>query len=63
MQVTFMVDGVIEQETEMDAVPRIGETVWFNLLRDGRKVYTPGKVTAVDWHGGERAELRVSTDR
>lgn len=63
MLVTFMIDGVIEHEAEMDAVPRTGETVWFNLLREGRKVYTPGKVTAVDWHGSERAELRISTGR
>jgi hypothetical protein len=63
MLVTFMVDGMIEKEAEMDAVPRVGETVWLNLTRATRTTYEPGKVTAVDWHGSDRAELRISTGR
>ena len=63
MQVTYMVDGVIESEAEMDAVPRVGEKVWLHLTRAGRKEYTPAKVTAVDWHGHDRAEVRLSTSR
>lgn len=63
MLVTFMVDGEIEQESDMDAVPRVGETVWLSLTRRGRTEYTPTKVTAVDWHGSDRAELRLSTPK
>lgn len=63
MLVTFMVDGEIEMERDMDAVPRSGETVWLTLVREGRREYAPAKVTAVDWHGADRAELRLSTSR
>lgn len=60
MQVTFMVDGEIEKEAEMDVVPRLGETVWLSLLRHGRTDYAPTTVRSVNWHGSDRAELRLS---
>lgn len=63
MQVTYMVDGEIESEAEMDAVPRTGEKVWLTLTRNGRQQYQPAFVTAVDWHGHTRAEIRLSTSR
>lgn len=63
MLVTFMVDGEVKHEAEMDAVPRVGERVWFRSTRGERADYTPAVVTAVDWHVGRCVELRLSTPK
>jgi hypothetical protein len=63
MHVVFMVDGEIKHEAKMDAVPRIGEKIWFRSTRGKLTDYAPGKVTAVDWYGSDRVELRISTGR
>lgn len=63
MHVVFMVDGEIKHEAQMDAVPRVGENVWLRSTRGNPIDCAPGKVTAVDWCGSARVELRISTGR
>ena len=63
MHVVFMVEGEVKHEAEMDAVPRVGEKMWFRSTRGKPIDCAPGKVTAVDWYGSERVELRISTGR
>lgn len=63
MHVVFMSDGEIKHEAQMDAVPRIGEKVWLRSTRGKPTDFAPGKVTAVDWYGSERVEIRISTGR
>ena len=42
---------------------RVSIDFWFRSTRGKLTDYAPGKVTAVDWFGSERVELRISTPK
>ncbi len=62
MQTIFMVDGEVVRERNMDAIPRRGETVWFNIRKFGRERNIPLPVASVTWFD-DRVELRFTTGR
>ena len=62
MRVVFRVDGQIEKEADMDAIPRTGEKVYLTLERFGKTQYYPLVVASVEWHE-PYVELHFSTGR